>query len=318
MTEPRHPVSSGPTPFVVLGEALVDLVGAQGSRELVARPGGSPANVALGLARLGEPVTLVTRLGRDAFGEMVAAYLEAGGVRVDRGPDDGVRTSLAVATLAGANVSYDFRIDWHLGPLPPLAPETRCLHTGSLATALAPGSASVLELLVREHRRGRVTVSYDPDVRPALLGAPDAARPGVEHLVGLSDVVKVSHEDLDWLYPGRGYEEVAREWLGRGPALVVVTRGADGVFAVTQRVAVHRPAAPTVLVDTVGAGDSFTAGLLFGLGRADLLGGPRRAALAEIAEPTLIGVLEMAGRVSALTCARPGADLPTLAELESR
>ena len=310
-------MSGGPTPFLVVGEALVDLVGAAGSRELVAHPGGSPANVALALARLTEPVTLVTRLGRDAFGEMVAAHLEASGVRVDRGLDDGFRTSLAVATLAEGNAGYDFRIDWDLGPLADPPPGTRCLHTGSLATALAPGSASVADLVAREHRRGRVTVSYDPNVRPRLLGTPAAARGGIEQLVAASDVVKVSDEDLGWLYDGRGHEEVAREWLARGPALVVVTRGAAGVFAVARGATVALPAVPIDLVDTVGAGDSFTAGLLFGLDRAELLGGSRRAALAGISEETLTGVLAAtAGRVSALTCARPGADPPTLAELD--
>jgi fructokinase len=144
--------------FVVVGEALVDLVGQRGDRTLAAHPGGSPANVALGLARLGVPVTLKTRLGRDAFGEMISAHLEASGVRVDGG-DGGVSTSLAIATLAAGIASYDFRIDWDVEALAPLPIEARCLHTGSLATALPPGKASVLDLVEREHKRGRVTVS---------------------------------------------------------------------------------------------------------------------------------------------------------------
>jgi sugar/nucleoside kinase (ribokinase family) len=98
--------------FVVVGEALVDLVGQRGGRTLAAHPGGSPANVALGLARLGAPVTLMTRLGRDAFGAMVRSHLEDSGVRVDGGPEDGVSTSLAIAMLAAGIASYDFRIDW--------------------------------------------------------------------------------------------------------------------------------------------------------------------------------------------------------------
>src|SRR3712207_8057816 len=101
--------------FVVVGEALVDLVGQRGGRTLAAHPGGSPANVALGLARLGAPVTLKTRLGRDAFGGIVSTHLEASGVRVD-GVEDGLATSLAIATLAAGIASYDFRIDWDIGP----------------------------------------------------------------------------------------------------------------------------------------------------------------------------------------------------------
>src|SRR3712207_810360 len=174
--------------FVVVGEALVDLVGQRGSRTLEAHPGGSPANVALGLARLGDVVTLKTRIGRDAFGEMVSAHLEASGVRVDGGPDDGESTSLAIATLAAGVASYDFRIEWKLAGLAPLPVETRCLHTGSLATVLAPGASDVIDLVAREHDRGRVTVSYDPNVRPALLGDPARARADIERLVAVSDV----------------------------------------------------------------------------------------------------------------------------------
>jgi fructokinase len=303
--------------FVVVGEALVDLVGQRGSRTLVAHPGGSPANVALGLARLGDQVTLMTRLGRDALGEMVSAHLLASGVRVDSGPDQGTSTSLAIATLAAGIATYDFRIEWDIDELEPLPIETRCLHTGSLATALTPGNTNVENLMEREHRRGRVTISYDPNVRPALLGSPDRARPGIERLVGLSDVVKVSDEDLYWLYPDRPDEDVAREWLGLGPALVVVTRGGRGVYAVTADLELRQPAQPIDLVDTVGAGDSFTSGLLDGLRRADLIGGSRRVALAAIDESTLGSVVGAAALVAAITCSRPGADPPTRAEVDA-
>jgi fructokinase len=303
--------------FVVVGEALVDLVGQRGSRTLVAHPGGSPANVALGLARLGDQVSLLTRLGQDSFGEMVTAHLRASGVRVDAGPGAGARTSLAVASLAAGVASYDFRIEWDVGDLAPLPVETRCVHTGSLATALAPGAAHVTDLLERERKRGRVTISYDPNVRPALLGSPEEARPGIEHLVSLSDVVKVSDEDLRWLYPGRRDEDVARDWLALGAPLVIVTRGGEGVFAVTAQLELTRPATSIDLVDTVGAGDSFTAGLLDGLGRADLLGGVRRDALAGIDESSLVSVLDDASLIASITCSRPGADPPTWAEVET-
>ena len=303
--------------FVVIGEALVDLVGQRGSRTLVAHPGGSPANVALGLARLGDQVALITHLGRDSFGEMVSAHLKASGVHVDGGPDAGAKTSLAVASLAAGVAAYDFRIEWDIGDLAPLPVETRCVHTGSLATALAPGAARVTDLLERERERGRVTISYDPNVRPALLGSPEQARPGIEHLVALSDVVKVSDEDLGWLYPDRRDEDVAKDWLALGAPLVVVTRGGEGVFAITAHLELQRPATPIDLVDTVGAGDSFTAGLLDGLRRADLLGGVRRDALASIDESSLISVLDEAALIASITCSRPGADPPTWAEVET-
>ena len=162
-----------------------------------------------------------------------------------------------------------------------------------------------------------MTISYDPNVRPALLGTPERARPDIENLVSLSDVVKVSDEDLHWLYPDRQDEDVAREWLARGPVLVVVTRGGQGVYAVTADLELRRPATPIDLVDTVGAGDTFTAGLLDGLRRADLIGGLRRDALAAIDESSLVSILDTASLVAAITCSRPGANPPTLAEVEA-
>jgi fructokinase len=304
--------------FVVVGEALVDLVGQRRGRTLTAHPGGSPANVALGLARLGAPVLLKTRLGRDAFGAMVREHLEASGVRVDAGPDeDAVPTSLAIASLAAGAALYDFRIEWDVRALVPLPVEARCLHTGSLATVLSPGKENVVDLMERERKRGRVTLSYDPNVRPALMGDAAQARPEVERLVGLCDVVKVSDEDLRWLYPDRRDEDVARAWLASGPALVVVTRGAAGVYAVSRDVELHRPAMPVDLVDTVGAGDSFTSGLLDGLRRADLIGDARRDALAAIDEATIADVVDEAALIAAITCSRPGADPPTRAEVDA-
>jgi fructokinase len=305
------------TMFVVVGEALVDLVGQRGGRTFEAHPGGSPANVALGLARLGDGVALVTRLGQDAFGQMITSHLQASGVVIQPGPDTAVNTSLAIATLAAGVASYDFRIDWRLEPLPPLPIECRCLHTGSLATVLPPGDKSVVDLIRRERARGRVTVSYDPNVRPALLGDPARARRGIEEIAVLSDVVKVSDEDLRWLYPDDADELVARRWLASGPSLVVVTRGGQGVFATTPALETRRDAVPVDLVDTVGAGDAFTSGLLDGLRRAELIGGERREALRTADEATLMSILDRAAVVAAITCSRPGADPPTLGEVDA-
>lgn len=303
--------------FAVVGEALVDLVGQRGGRTFTAHPGGSPANVALGLARLGDPVTLTTRLGRDAIGQLITSHLEASGVVVDGGPDPRANTSLAIATLAAGMASYDFRIEWDVGDLPPLPLETRCLHTGSLATVLPPGDKAVIDLVRRERERGRVTISYDPNVRPALLGDAEGARPGIEGLVAVSDVVKVSDEDLDWLYPGERIEDVAGRWLATGPVLVVVTCAGAGVYAVSRGLESRRPAVPMDLLDTVGAGDSYTAGLLDGLRRADLVGGRRRDALAAADESTLISILDRAALIAAITCSRSGADPPTRAEVDA-
>lgn len=303
--------------YVVVGEALVDLVAQRGGRTFVAHPGGSPANVALGLARLGGQVSLTTQLGDDAFGHMITSHLEASGVVVDAVPDPRGHTSLAIATLAAGVASYDFRIAWDVQHLPPLPVEARCLHTGSLAAALPPGDRAVLDLVRRERERGRVLVSYDPNVRPTLLGSARRAQTGIERLVALADVVKVSDEDLRWLYPGEKDQDVAGRWLAAGPALVVITRGDQGVYAVNRARQVTRPAASVDMVDTVGAGDSYTSGLLDGLRRADLLGGVHREALATTDEATLASILDRAALIAAITCSRTGTDPPTRAEADT-
>jgi fructokinase len=159
---------------------------------------------------------------------------------------------------------------------------------------------------------GRTTISYDPNVRMAKLGPVEAGRAAVERVVALAHLVKVSAEDLAWLYPGEEPVVVATRWSAAGPELVVVTLGADGAVGLgPDRRAVHRDAPPIDLVDTLGAGDAFSAGLLGALAERGALG---RGA-AGLAGVDLPAVLDRACLVAALTCARPGADPPTLAEV---
>ncbi|HEY6745991.1 MAG TPA: PfkB family carbohydrate kinase, partial [Mycobacteriales bacterium] len=175
---------------------------------------------------------------------------------------------------------------------------------------LEPGAARIVELLGRV--QGRTAISYDPNVRMAKRGPVEAGRAAVERVVALADVVKVSSEDLDWLYPGQDPVEAAARWTTAGPALVVVTLGGDG--AVGLRAGgeqVRRPSPPVTVVDTVGAGDAFSSGLLGALADRGALAG----AGAALSEVDLGPVLERAALVAALTCARPGADPPTLAEV---
>ncbi|MEU6344730.1 PfkB family carbohydrate kinase [Streptomyces sp. NPDC046977] len=165
-------------------------------------------------------------------------------------------------------------------------------------------------------------MSYDPNLRPALLGPPEAERPRAERLVALSDVVKASEEDLAWLCPGRAPEDVAADWARRGPCLVVVTRGAGGAEAFCPPDRRHRvPGRRVPVADTIGAGDAFMAGLLSGLLAAGLLGdraGRLRLCAATRGGPAFRDVaaaLALAARVAELTCARRGADPPFLAEV---
>lgn len=304
--------------ITVVGESLVDVVRPAGAtQDRGAHPGGSPANVSVGLGRLGTPVTLVTQFGDDDHGRLLRDHLATSGVVVRLVPGS-PRTSTATAVLDESGAArYTFRLTWDPLALPEPADGTSCLHTGSLATSLDPGAAAVEELLVRQRAEGTVTISLDPNIRPALLPSRELARSRTERQVALADIVKVSEEDLEWLYPGRDPQDIAASWQRTGPALVVVTLGGAGCLAVTHPDVAHQPAPSVQVADTVGAGDSFTAGMLHWLYTAGLLGGDRRDALHAISRPDVMRLLGTATTAAAVTCTRPGADPPTLQELRA-
>ncbi|MBB1242790.1 carbohydrate kinase [Streptomyces durbertensis] len=302
--------------MLVIGECVADIVQGADGREHV-HPGGSPANVAYGLARLGHPTDLLTQLGEDRLGALLSAHLRSAGVRVRTDGAEGVRTPSATVRLGGGQhgdgARYEFDINWTLRPTP--LPATDHLHIGSIGAVLEPGATTVLA--AAEELRQGATVSYDPNVRPALMGRRADAVAHVERCVSLSDIVKASDEDLAWLLPDEPPEEVAGRWAALGPSLVLVTRGARGSFAVPARgdVLVDRHPHPVVVADTVGAGDAFMAGALHALAAAGLLGADRRAALAALGERQLGDVLRVASAAAAVTVTRPGANPPDEAEL---
>lgn len=308
--------------ITVCGEALVDLVTTDG-RTFEARPGGGPANVAVGLARLGVPVSLLGRIAGDTFGRLVESHLRANGVDLRDVARAAESTTLAVASLdATGGAAYDFYVErtadfgWTDDALPdPLAPDVEALSVGSLVAAVGPGAPAVEEMLRREHARGVVTTVLDPNIRPALAGEHADTVARVERQVALCDLVKASDQDLAYLYPDADPERVARDWLAAGPALVVITLGAQGVLAVGagDRAVVRVPARPVTVADTVGAGDAYLAGLLAGLRADDVL--DRRRGLPTLAPPHLVSLLERANAVAAVTASRPGADPPTAAEV---
>lgn len=305
---------------LVIGEALVDVVRDPTGAELGRHPGGSPANVAIGLARLGNRAELLSWFGNDHDGGLVADHLRESDVTVVPGSDGAERTSTATANLDASGVaSYDFDLD-------PQVPSVDLdaiaghegfdvVHTGSIAAVLSPGAAVVEALLSRT--RHRATISYDPNARPALMGDAEVALAKVLAYVSVSDVIKVSDEDLAWLRPGVDPLDIAGSWLMRGAGLVVVTRGEGGADAVTASGHVHVDSPPTDVVDTVGAGDSFMSGLLDALGSAGLLGASRREALRSVDEATVRSVLGHAARIASITCSRAGANPPWARELDA-
>lgn len=288
-------------------------------------PGGSPANVAVALARLGAPTELLARLGTGVFGAIVREHLIRNDVGLSHAVEATEPATLAVVTLDTTGLpDYDFYVTgtadwgWRPGELPDELPDSAsALCTGSLAIALAPGAAEIADLVRRERDRGQVTIVVDPNARPALLGDRTEACRRLRGFIEAADIVKVSDEDLAWLEPDAPVEQVAADWLDQGPALVVVTRGSQGAFAATQRgVTVNVPARPVRVADTVGAGDAFTSGLVDSLRRRDLLGGTvGRDRLAELDSTTLTQVVGDAGLVAAITCGRRGADPPTAGEV---
>jgi fructokinase len=298
---------------LVIGEALIDIVERDGVA-LGEHVGGSPLNVAIGLGRLGRDVDFLTHIGRDDRGKRIVDYVKASGVQLVSGSTDAQRTPTALARLdAGGAANYVFDIEWALSGTAEVAPPL-VAHTGSIAAFLDPGCLATAALL--DAYRPSATISYDPNVRPALISDHEQARTRIERIVERADVVKASDEDLNWIDPNHAPERVAETWLGLGPSIVAVTMGGQGAFAMCAAGSVRVPALPVEVVDTVGAGDAFMTGLIDALWSLDLLGAVKRADLAHISLDDLQTVVQAAARVAALTVTRAGADLPDRAALQ--
>ena len=298
-----------------VGESLIDIIRPADDTAPIEHVGGSPANVALALGRLGHDVHLLTWIGPDARGSRIAQHLADSGVTLLAGSHNAARTSTAAAQLgADGAAQYTFDIEWDLpSPVPTLPAGNDCLHIGSIGAVLEPGGSKVLALC-EQQRLGQL-ISFDPNIRPALMGSPEAVRARTETLVSLSDVVKLSDEDAAWLYPDLTPEQVAESWLGRGPALVAVTLGGLGALAATVEGLVRIEAPQVAVADTVGAGDTFSAGLMDALARRGQLRLDARPALHALHREDAEQVLTHAAQLAAVTVTRPGANPPWESEL---
>ncbi|MFF4661227.1 carbohydrate kinase [Streptomyces sp. NPDC001381] len=306
--------------ITVLGECVADAFAAPAStsNELALRvlPGGGPANTAVSLARLGTPARFLARLSGDVFGRLFRAHLEASGVDLSDAVRAAEPSTLAVAELdAMGQAVFSFHAqntaDWQW-----TAEEldrvdlsgTACLHTGSLALVREPGAAAVEDFLASA--APHATISIDPNVRP-LLVHPDVYRARLAHWCALADVLRLSEDDLELLLPGTPPEQACDLWHAAGARLVVITRGADGALASLDGDRVQVPAVATTVADTVGAGDSFTAGLLHHLGARGLLGGR----LTGLRLDDVTRACRFAARVAALTCSVAGPNPPWRSQL---
>ena len=295
---------------IAVGETLMDVV--VSPSETIERPGGSPMNVAIGLARLGLRTGLLTSIGTDERGTRLRNHVEHDRVVLLEGSVTDGPSSTSVARLdeTGA-ASYDFAINWDIGHDVTLPPAT-AVHAGSIGSYLEPGAAEVAALLARHH--GTAVTSYDPNVRPSLIPPAHAerVRARIEDCAALSAIVKLSDEDAEWLYPGATPAEVLNRFVRAGAVLAIMTRGASGATLATTRITVELPAAPVVVVDTIGAGDSYMTAVLAQLialdadARGRLIGGDESV----FDEPLLRQIGGFAARCAGITVSRAGANPP--------
>jgi fructokinase len=305
--------------FLVCGEALYDLFAAEGPQGLSfdARIGGSPFNVAVGLARMGQDAGMLTGLSTDNLGRRLRAALEGEGVRADWIAAKDRPTTLSLVDVGpDGGPAYVFygtgAADRSLRPgdLAPIAEAVWGLHFGSYALVADPTGATQLALAQAEKRRKLITL--DPNVRLNVEPDLDVWRARVDAYAACADLVKVSDEDLGLLHPGAGVEAVAARWLGLGAAAVIVTAGGAGARGFTAAAEAQVPAPKVAVVDTVGAGDTFMAALIAGLAEAGI---GDHEALRALDAPALRSLMGFCAAAAAITCARRGADLPRRAEL---
>lgn len=289
-------------------------------KRYAALPGGGPANIALGLARLGTRSGFAGRFSAEGFGPWLREHLSSNGVDLSFSVDAREPATLAVVVFDDAGrASYTFYgpetadWQWSASELPASTGAFKAVHTGSLVATFEPSASVLAEWLEAVRRGGEAVISFDPNVRPGLISDPVAYRRRLERFASCAHIVKASDEDLAAVYPGEEVEIVAEAWLSGGAALVVVTEGERGATAFHASGARSSWAPPPVdVADTIGAGDAFSSALLACLAREGALG---RAALFDLGKAELERAMRQAVAASAFTCTRPGADPPTSGEL---
>mgnify|MGYP001286667845 CR=1 FL=1 len=305
--------------IICCGEALIDMLPRHlpdGAEVYLPVPGGAVFNTAIALGRLGEDTHFFSGLSTDMHGRQLTAHLEASHVKTTFCRRTPKPTTLAFVTLSDGNAEYNFYDEntagrmLEIADLPALPERTEALHFGAISLIPEPCGTSYEELMRRYH--DRAVISLDPNIRPSFVNDEPAYRDRLRRMTAMSDIIKVSEEDLAWLEPGKSFETAAESWLSMGAKIVTLTMGADGVRALTPRLDVTVPAVKTKVVDTVGAGDSFNAGFLASLSRSGSLS---KAALETLSEAHLRDALAFAARVAAFTVSQAGANPPWAEQL---
>ena len=292
---------------------LIDLIpGADGVR--VPHVGGGPANTAKALARLGHDVQFIDGISTDEYGVAARKELLDDEVKIDLALTSDKPTCLAIISLdANGGASYEFKIDgtatfdFDLKWLPdPSRYKPQVLHIGTLVTVIQPGADVLYDWAMQVAEFAPIV--FDPNIRPSVMGDHDLYEAAVEKWAALSSVIKVSDDDMAWLYPGQKYEDVAQRWLNDGAALVVVTRGSNGIIGFTQEGAVEVDGAKITVADTVGAGDTVGAIIVEAMVEKGIL-----ALTGDVLKATLHRAAVAAG----ITCSRKGAQPPYKHELKN-
>lgn len=306
--------------IICCGEALIDMLPRQlpdGSDVFLPVPGGAVFNTAIALGRLGENAGFISGLSTDMFGEQLLAFLKDSGVDTDLAIRSAKPTTLAFVKLTDGHAEYSFVDENTAGrmidpdSIPAVPSGVEALHFGAISLISEPCGSAYEEL----HRRNgdRVVISLDPNIRPGFVHDERPYRDRLARMIVTSDIVKVSGEDLEWLEPGTDFETVAKNWIADGVSIVVLTMGGDGARAITRSDDVTVPGLSVEVVDTVGAGDTFNAGLLASLRAAGVLS---KFGLASLDRETLTSALSFASRVAAVTVSRAGANPPWRDELQ--
>lgn len=308
--------------IMVCGEALFDVFMGPSDQETLnmqAVRGGSPYNVAIGLARLGSSVRFFGGLSNDPLGAILRRALDVEGVKTDQAPMVTANTTLALVQLDASGLPcYAFYgegcADRQLtqNDLPTLDDDVRLLHFGSFSLVVEPAGQTLRGFA--QSQAGRRLISYDPNIRPTVVADMEVWRASLRAWLRVADIVKVSHEDLSLLFPSTDPLEIAQSWLQEAPSIVVLTQGEKGATGFCRQGSVHVPATTIPMVDSVGAGDSFQAALLHGLEQNGHL---TRSALNTLTLPAFEQSLHLAVRASGITCTRKGANLPYAHELDA-
>lgn len=300
--------------IICCGEALIDMLprlSDAGEKVYLPVSGGSIFNTAIALGRLGDPVGFISSISTDQFGRQLVESLKDSGVEHRFCVYSDRPTTLAFVQFLNGNAEYSFYDEksagrmFGVGDLPDLSPDISTLHFGAISLVSEPCGSTYETLMARE--AGRRVISVDPNIRPRFITNDEMHRARIQRMIGLSDIIKVSDEDLAWIELDKTPRLAIENWLERGASVVLLTHGAEGAAAYTRSQEISVASEPMNVVDTVGAGDAFSAGFLSGLRQQGLLS---KKSILDISRDSLEFSLQRAVKVAALTVAKTGANPP--------